>query len=53
MSRDVMDIHANRADFASGEEVVSFLIGLFLRKKALWLFLEATMGFSLLRSLET
>ena len=33
MSRDVTDIHGERVDFASSEEVVSFFVGLFLRKK--------------------
>ena len=28
MSRDVADINGDRADFASGEEVVSFSIGI-------------------------
>ena len=35
MSRDVTDIHGERADFASGQEVVSFFKGLFWRKKGL------------------
>ena len=39
MSRDVKDIHGDRADFASGEEVrCHFFIGLFWRKKGLLAF---------------
>ena len=44
MSRDVTDIHGERADFASGEEVVSFFIGLFWRKKGLLAFWEGALS---------
>ena len=44
MSRDVTDIHGDRADFASGEEVVSFFIGLFWRKKGLLTFWEGALS---------
>ena len=44
MSRDVTDIHGDRADFASGEEVVSFFIGLFWRKKGLLAFWEGALS---------
>ena len=44
MSRDVTDIHGERADFASGEEVGSFFIGMFLRKKGLLAFWEGALS---------
>ena len=44
MSRDVTDIHGELADFASGEEVVSFFIGLFWRKKGLLAFWEGALS---------
>ena len=46
MSREVTDINGHRADFASGEEVVSFLIGLFWRKKGLLAFWGGALSLS-------
>ena len=36
MSRDVADIHGERADFVSGKELVSYFKGLFLTKEGLF-----------------
>ena len=38
------DIHGDRADFASGEDVVSFFIGSFWRKKGLLAFWEGALS---------
>ena len=44
MPRDVVDIHGDRADFASGEKVVSFFIGLLWREEGLLAFWEGALS---------
>ena len=44
MAQDVTDIHGERADFVSGEEGVSYFVGLFWRKKGLFAFWEGALS---------